>query len=158
MLNAAVGGNLTDRGSMERLGMQGLMAMGEMLANPERFVGQAMRGAEFEGDARADIMTFMQRHGCTNEINIPLNGAVHFYRNPPSQLQAQFQNARTAAQRSCNAAFDGGERMCACVDRALGEQNLSLEIWQALGSSFAGATPLERERSHLLSALRQCRS
>jgi hypothetical protein len=157
LANAQLGGNLGRPGGLEAIGMQGIAAMAQMLMNPDRFVADAMRQSNFEGDARADIITFMQRHGCTNEINIPLAGALHFFQNPPSQFQAQMRNARSAAQRMCTASFDDGERVCACLDRALGDQVLRLEDWQALGSSFDRITQLSRERSFILSALRQCR-
>lgn len=82
VLGQAVDLNVFDRDAMARQGLRELQQMAEMFRNPDRYLRDLMRSAVWAGDARADMVVFLERYGCSEEVNRILRNAASYFSRP----------------------------------------------------------------------------
>ena len=56
----------------------------EQMAHPNQLMQDAIEDLVWEGDARADMTTFISRYDCTEYVNQLLRNAVRYFQDPSS--------------------------------------------------------------------------
>jgi hypothetical protein len=111
VLQQKLGPGLKTPDAMARMGWQALGQFVQQLAKPNEMMRDILDSSVWEGDARADMSTFLDRYGCGEEMNAMLRNAVRYFQDPVRASQSP--RATTATSQGSAATASTPEQRAA---------------------------------------------
>ena len=96
VLQQKLGPGLKSPDAMAQMGLQVFGQLLQQLAKPNEMMRDVIDSSVWEGDARSDMSTFLDRYGCGEEMNAMLRNAVRYFQDPVRASQSPLATTATS--------------------------------------------------------------